>query len=387
MSIREYMRHNEEVVFATDLAKKNLVTENRTSQSNQVRPIAPVTIYDRIRVMQRSIENEKWLVGDKINEVESIKAQTESLSKRFQLKRKRELIRTSEELQVEIEEITSGRKEKAFTESAKPYVREYQKQQFCRPRTSSEGLSHNSSKESKVLEDYIVQIEGAAPKFEINATDVCETCEVNMQLYTTLSLLVCPRCGITRTFLDATASLLAYSDDSYDYCSFSYKRINHFSEWLASIQAKENLDIPIETLQLIMQRLQDERVSDVEDITVHKVREILKKLKMRKYYEHVQLITCKITGRQPPRMTPEMEERIKVCFLAASSSFQRHCPPDRKNMISYQLVLLKLCELLGYTEFVPYFMLLKGKDKLTKMDDLWRKICADLDWQFVPSLP
>ena len=86
-------------------------------------------------------------------------------------------------------------------------------------------------------------------------------------------------------------------------------------------------------------------------------------------------------------MTPEQEERIKAYFLAASTAFQRHCPQDRKNMISYQLVLLKLCELLGYTEFTPYFMLLKGRDKLTRMDNIWKRICDELDWDFLPSLP
>jgi hypothetical protein len=237
-----------------------------------------------------------------------------------------------------------------------------------------------------VLEEYIANVEGAVPQFDLQGTDACPDCKEAMHLYQALSVLICSKCGRSKPFLDATASLLAYSDD-YDYCSFSYKRINHFSEWLASIQAKETLDIPQSVLDTVMQHLHDQRVQSNNDVTVHKVRDILKKLKLRKYYEHVQLITCKITGREPPRMTPEMEEKIKVCFLAASSSFQRHCPPDRKNMISYQLVLLKLCELLGYHEFVPYFMLLKCREKLSRMCVLWKKICEDLDWTYIPSVP
>jgi len=122
---------------------------------------------------------------------------------------------------------------------------------------------------------------------------------------------------------------------------------------------------------------------------VHKVRDILKKLKLRKYYEHVTLITCSITGRPAPKMTPEMEERIKVCFLAASAAFQRHVHAfdNRKNMISYATVTCKLCEFLGYREFLPYFAPLKSREKLAKADQCWRMICADLGWPFVPSQP
>ena len=267
-------------------------------------------------------------------------------------------------------------------ERVRPYIYEYQKQQFCRPAIGDLGREQSSA----VLEEYGVDLEGAVAKFELQGSETCPECREVMHLDQALAVLICSKCGRSKPFLDATASLLAYSDD-YEYCSFSYKRINHFSEWLASIQAKETLDIPQSVLDCIMQHLHDQRVQSNGEVTVHKVREILKMLKLRKYYEHVQLITCKITGREPPRMTPEMEEKIKVCFLAASSSFQRHCPPDRKNMISYQLVLLKLCELLGYTEFVPYFMLLKCREKLSRMCVIWKKICEDLDWSYIPSVP
>ena len=355
-------------------------------------PSAPkgASIYERVREEQRRLENECFAVESKKKELAELRASLSGPWKRHEMRMLRESKRKCEEMEEDIRATESGQKKDDFNSRARPYIHEFQRQQFCRPQDGAAAptcrLTAAPEQSNAVLNEYIVNIEGGVPKYDIQGQDVCPDCRESMQLYQAYSVLICPKCGRSKPFLDATASLLAYSDD-YDYCSFSYKRINHFSEWLASIQAKETLDVPQSVLNTIMQQLHDQRAQSNEEVTVHKVREILKKLKLRKYYEHVQLITCKITGRAPPRMTPEMEEKIKVCFLAASSAFQRHCPPDRKNMISYQLVLLKLCELLGYHDFVPYFMLLKGKDKLSRMDSIWKKICEDLDWTYIPSVP
>ena len=156
-----------------------------------------------------------------------------------------------------------------------------QKQQFCRPSDSSTSTKLDTVPEQSqaVLNEYIVNVEQGIPKFDIQSQDLCAECKEPMQLYQAFSVLICPKCGQCKEFLDATASLLAYSDD-YDYCSFSYKRINHFSEWLASIQAKENLEVPDAILQTIVQELRKDRITNNDEVTVHKVREILKKQKL-----------------------------------------------------------------------------------------------------------
>ena len=369
-------------MFVSDLLKNARPEEDAPSVQSK-----GSSIYDRIREEQRRIENEWFIVENKKKELEALRSTAHAPCKRHELRAQTEIKRKCEELQSDIAEIESGSRLRDFNLKASSYIHEYQKQQFCTlaDDTPPARLGGPCEQSNAVMDEFAVNVEGGVPKFDIQCHDVCPICKEAMQLYQAFAVLICPFCGRCKDFLDATASLLSYSDD-YDYCSFSYKRINHFSEWLSSIQAKENLEIPQCVLDTIMQHMHDLRITDSKDVTVHKVREILKKLKLRRYYEHVQLITCKITGRAPPRMTPEMEARIKTCFLAASSSFGRHCPPDRKNMISYQLVLLKLCELLNYTDFIPYFMLLKGRDKLSRMDTIWKLICTDLDWTYIPSV-
>ena len=45
-----------------------------------------------------------------------------------------------------------------------------------------------------------------------------------------------------------------------------------------------------------------------------------------------------------------------------------------------------LCELLDQKQFLPYFPMLKDREKRIEQDDIWKKICAELDWAFIPTI-
>ena len=73
-------------------------------------------------------------------------------------------------------------------------------------------------------------------------------------------------------------------------------------------------------------------------------------------------------------------------FKEIQPAFQKNCPKDRSNFLSYSYVLYKFCELLDLDEYLPSFPLLKNRDKLYIQDKIWEKICADLSWQFIRSV-
>lgn len=160
----------------------------------------------------------------------------------------------------------------------------------------------------------------------------------------------------------------------------------HLQEWLNTFQAKESSEVPESIIEAVMEELYVKtKARDASQITQKKVRETLKDLKLRKYYDHTPQITTRITGVLPPRMTPFQAEQVKLMFSAIQGPFTIHCPPERTNFLSYGYCLFKFCELMGYDEFLPCFTLLKGQDKLVAMDRIWKKICNELDWEFIPS--
>ena len=41
---------------------------------------------------------------------------------------------------------------------------------------------------------------------------------------------------------------------------------------------------------------------------------------------------------------------------------------------------------LGEKDFLPFFPMLKDRDKRIEQDEIWKQICSELDWEFIPTL-
>ena len=70
----------------------------------------------------------------------------------------------------------------------------------------------------------------------------------------------------------------------------AYIRLNHFKEILSQFQAKETTQIPEEVIDAIKARIKKERITDLTQLNYDKMRELLRKLGLNKYFEHIQYI-------------------------------------------------------------------------------------------------
>ena len=164
---------------------------------------------------------------------------------------------------------------------------------------------------------------------------------------------------------------------------YSYKRENHFNEWISQFQAKESTNVPDEVLARLRTEFKKQKIKDLTEITHEKVKGLLKKLNYAKYYEHVPYIATILSGITPPTMPQELEDKLRLMFHAIQAPFEKHKPSNRKNFLSYSFCLYKMVELLGHDEYLPCFPLLKSKEKLYVQDRIWEKICEELRWEFI----
>ena len=153
---------------------------------------------------------------------------------------------------------------------------------------------------------------------------------------------------------------------------------------MAQFQAKETTQIPDEVLQNIRLQIKKERIT-LKQMSNKKAKDILKKLGYNKYYEHIPFIKDKL-GIKPPIMKPQLEETLCCLFMDIQKPYAKHCPDDRVNFLNYYYTIYKLCELLDQKQFLPYFPMLKDIEKRIEQDEIWKNICQDLDWQFIPTL-
>ena len=240
-----------------------------------------------------------------------------------------------------------------------------------------------------IFDDYLIEVENqniSRPKQQ--KIDTCENCSSsNILHFHDTSELVCDSCGLVIAQL--ISEELTYKEEqetSEKIINYSYKRENHFNEWLSQFQAQEMTTIPDEVMEQLRSELKKMKIKKLEEITHAKIRGLLKKLRLNKYYEHVPYITNILNGIKAPNMPQELEERLRIMFKDIQKPFDDNCPADRKNFLSYSYVLYKFCELLGEDEYLQYFPLLKSKSKLYQQDVIWKNICNDLRWEYIPTI-
>ena len=241
-----------------------------------------------------------------------------------------------------------------------------------------------------IFDDYLIEVE------KVNSIDrpvekkkeECPNCpESNIFHFSDTSDLVCDNCGaILATLISEELTYREEQETSEKIVNYSYKRENHFNEWLSQFQAQETTNIPPEVIDQLRTELKKIKIKVVEEITHARVRSLLKKLKLNKYYEHVPYITNILSGISPPKMPQELEERLRIMFKDIQKPFDDNCPSERKNFLSYSYVLYKFCELLSEDSYLKYFPLLKSKEKLYQQDVIWKKICEELRWEYIPTI-
>lgn len=196
---------------------------------------------------------------------------------------------------------------------------------------------------------------------------------------------ICMDCGAMEYVLGEEVGFKE-EQDLEKHIIYSYKRENHFNEWISQFQAKESTHVPEDVIGKLRTEFRKQKVKDLSEITHEKVKTLLKKLNYAKYYEHVPYISSIVSGITPPTMPQELEDKLRVMFHAIQAPFEKHKPANRKNFLSYSFVLYKMCELLGEDQYLPCFPLLKSREKLYTQDTIWEKICKDLRWEFVKTI-
>jgi hypothetical protein len=224
--------------------------------------------------------------------------------------------------------------------------------------------------------------------FDINSfvcqTEICQFCHKGELIpLEDEGILICNSCSRSISYLIENEKP-SYKEPPKEVCFYAYKRINHFKEILSQFQGKETTQIPPDIIENIKLQIKKERI-DLLQITNSKTKEILKKLGYNKYYEHIPFIKDKL-GIKPPIMSTELEETLCNLFIELQAPYSKFCPDDRVNFLNYYYTAYKLCELLGEDKYLPLFPMLKDREKRIEQDIIWRKICEELDWEFIPTI-
>lgn len=258
---------------------------------------------------------------------------------------------------------------------------------FFTKRSSSKSVSAVGDKCHDSVKRYLRNVDDSfldVNEFVVQK-DICPTCRKGELIPVEHDgLVICNNCSTANKFLVENEKP-SYKEPPKEVCFYAYRRINHFREVLAQFQAKETTHIPEEVLEAIRNQAKKERIPLTEEwFDNAKAKEMLKKLRLNRYYEHIPYIKDKL-GIRPPIMSPELEEVLCNLFMILQAPYARHCPDERSNFLNYYYTGYKLCELVDQRQFLPYFQMLKDDDKVYEQDQIWQKMCEELGWPFIPT--
>ena len=258
--------------------------------------------------------------------------------------------------------------------------------QFFKIKEPSIQKNKHESGNNNIVQKYLSNIDDMF--LDMNAyiypTDICKFCNKGELLpLEDEGVLMCNACYRYIPYLIENEKP-SYKEPPKEVCFYAYKRINHFKEILSQFQGKETTQIPDDVIENIKLQIKKERI-ELTEITNIKTKEILKKLGYNKYYEHIPFIKNKL-GIKPPIMSSELEETLCNLFIELQSPYSKFCPDDRVNFLNYYYTAYKLCELLGEVQYLEHFPMLKDKEKRVEQDNIWKKICAELNWEFIPTI-
>ena len=245
---------------------------------------------------------------------------------------------------------------------------------------------NNVKSDNNIVQKYLCNIDDEF--LDVNSfvfqTDICQSCYKGELIpLEDEGVMLCNTCSRCIPYLIENDKP-SYKEPPKEVCFYAYKRINHFKEILAQFQGKETTQIPLDVIENIKLQIKKQRI-ELEQITNIKTKEILKNLGYNKYYEHIPFIKDKL-GIKPPIMSPELEETLCNLFVELQAPYSKYCPDDRVNFLNYYYTAYKLCELLGETGYLEHFPMLKDPEKRMDQDEIWKKICLDLDWEYIATI-
>jgi hypothetical protein len=373
------IKFNKKTAITLDAKHKEFLNEFNKDDNNKI----PELKFERSEIKQKLIEEAKILsveqrldLEDKVNEITKTIKEIKSKKKDYFLDNSHYIFEYFENKKG----ISDGNNMQKPTNKSK-IVNSFFK---IKEENDSDKIAQREN--NNIVQKYLTNIDDTF--LDVNAfisqTDICQTCHKGELIpLEDEGIMVCNSCSRTIPYLIENEKP-SYKEPPKEVCFYAYKRINHFKEILAQFQGKETTQIPIDVIENIKLQIKKERI-ELSQITNSKTKEILKKLGYNKYYEHIPFIKDKL-GIKPPIMSPELEETLCNLFIELQSPYSKFCPDDRVNFLNYYYTAYKLCELLGEEKYLPLFPLLKDREKRIEQDDIWKKICEELDWEFIPTI-
>lgn len=215
---------------------------------------------------------------------------------------------------------------------------------------------------------------------------VCAECKVNKIVCPSEATTVCPSCGVSQNYQEFDLGAIPH-DEAPFVADYSYKRENHLTELLNQFTGR-SLRVPEDVISKLKQEMKKHKIQPAS-IDSKVVRQHLKRLKLSKYYDQAHIISQALGGKKVPDIPANVQAKIRVMFMSIQKPFETAKEKvagakGRRNMLHYGFCIGKMFQLLGLDELAECVPTLKSREKLMLAEQVWKHICEELRWQYIP---
>lgn len=221
----------------------------------------------------------------------------------------------------------------------------------------------------------------------------CSNCESkNDSFVLSENHFTCSQCGNVLT--TTNDNLISFNDiERINIGSkYSYDRRVHFKDSVKRFQGKQNVNIPKELFDNLVQHFLNFRLIPsnynelpksvaFKKVTREHIHIFLKELGYSKFYDDIVYIYHKITGHPIPDIT-HLENQLYIDFDILVEEYDKTFKSDRKNFINNQYVLFQLLKKYNYQCRKEDFNFLKTNDRKFYHDSVCQKLFEKLGWNF-----
>ena len=188
---------------------------------------------------------------------------------------------------------------------------------------------------------------------------------------------VCDACGVIQPGINLPPEYYFPLPRKYS----NYKRIHHWHERISQLLLLES-EIPNHEFRLIAEKLCDGTYTVLNKDCI---RAVLRSLNMQLYIEKWLQIIHRITGIMPPMPGPMLVRQLDNLFLELQQPFEHFKAQGRKNFLNYNYVFCRLFQKIGCPQFCMFFPLIKSRQKLRALDEMWNDMTTSIQWE-APTL-
>lgn len=211
--------------------------------------------------------------------------------------------------------------------------------------------------------------------------------------------IICAECGTIYT--SSFSENITYNDYSRININpkYHYEKRCHFRDTINQFQGKQNRSIPEVVYEKLEEMLEKHKLirteeKQLEDGSIVKVKNYDKVLKKHirlflsetgfsKYYEDEQLIYNKITGKEKLDIS-QYESKLFEDFDKLVKAYSTLKEIPRTNLLNSHYVLRQLLLRQGVKVADNVLHFLKTPQRLREHDEIYKKCCEILGWEFTP---